>query len=432
MIKTLQKRFIAIAMLSVFMVLFLIIGSINIINYFDTTRSLDSRLDVLAENNGSFPTDFMHRADSFAAPDDSPAPDKLSQPDGLFSQDKKTFRGMSEESAFDTRYFTVTLDASGSLVDSSTENIAAISSDDAVSLAQSLFSKKKRGGYTSDYRYTTKELDSDGTVMYIFLDCQRDLDTFRFFLLASVSISAIGLLLFFFLVLFFSKLIVRPVAESYEKQKHFITDASHEIKTPLTIIDANTEVIEMESGESEWTASIRNQIKRLTDLTNKLVFLSRMDEESSRLPMLDFSLSDAVEETARPFEAVAAAAHKQFFCEIEPNITCTGDESSIRQLISLLLDNAMKYTPEDGSIRLTLSSSGKNKTLSVWNTVDSIAPGRHDELFERFYRPDSSRNSATGGHGIGLSVAKAIVTAHKGKITAKSDDGKSICFTVIF
>jgi signal transduction histidine kinase len=157
-----------------------------------------------------------------------------------------------------------------------------------------------------------------------------------------------------------------------------------------------------------------------------------MDEESSRLPMLDFSLSDAVEETARPFEAVAAAAHKQFFCEIEPNITCTGDESSIRQLISLLLDNAMKYTPEDGSIRLTLSASGKNKTLSVWNTADSIAPGRHDELFERFYRPDSSRNSATGGHGIGLSVAKAIVTAHKGKITAKSDDGKSIRFTVIF
>jgi signal transduction histidine kinase len=432
MIKTLQKRFIAIAMLSVFMVLFLIIGSINIINYFDTTRSLDSRLDVLAENDGSFPINFMHRADDFAAPDDSPAPDKLSQPDGLFSQGKKTFRGMSEESAFDTRYFTVTLDASGSLVDSSTENIAAISSDDAVALAQSLFSKKKKGGYTSDYRYTTKELDSDGTVMYIFLDCQRDLDTFRFFLLASVSISVIGLLLFFFLVLFFSKLIVRPVAESYEKQKHFITDASHEIKTPLTIIDANTEVIEMESGESEWTASIRNQIKRLTDLTNKLVFLSRMDEESSRLPMLDFSLSDAVEETARPFEAVAAAAHKQFFCEIEPNITCTGDESSIRQLISLLLDNAMKYTPEDGSIRLTLSASGKNKTLSVWNTADSIAPGRHDELFERFYRPDSSRNSATGGHGIGLSVAKAIVTAHKGKITAKSDDNESICFTVIF
>jgi signal transduction histidine kinase len=439
MIKTLQKRFIAIAMLSVFMVLFLIIGSINIINYFDTTRSLDTRLDVLAENNGSFPIDFMHRADDrdqsadgLTAPDDAPVPDTPSKPDGLFSKDKKTFRGMSEESAFDTRYFTVTLDASGSLVDSSTENIAAISSDNAVALAQSLFSKKKKSGYTSDYRYTTKELDSDGTVMYIFLDCQRDLDTFRFFLLASVSISGIGLVLFFFLVLFFSKLIVRPVAESYEKQKHFITDASHEIKTPLTIIDANTEVIEMESGESEWTASIRNQIKRLTDLTNKLVFLSRMDEESSRLPMLDFSLSDAVEETARPFEAVAAAAHKQFCCEIEPNITCTGDESSIRQLISLLLDNAMKYTPEDGSIRLTLSASGKNKTLSVWNTAESIAPGRHDELFERFYRPDSSRNSATGGHGIGLSVAKAIVTAHKGKITAKSDDNESICFTVIF
>jgi signal transduction histidine kinase len=448
MIKTLQKRFIAIAMLAIFMVLFLIIGSINVINYIDTTRSLDVRLSVLADNGGSFPSDFLRRADDrVQSPDTVPdnagelpgsgnssAPDdtsgSLSKRSGLFSSKGDSFRGMSEESAFDTRYFTVTLDASGALVASSTEHIAAISSEDAVLYAQNLFSKNKRSGYLSSYRYTATEPDSDGTVMYIFLDCQRDIDTFQFFLFASVSISVIGLLLFFLLVLFLSRLIVRPVAESYEKQKHFITDASHEIKTPLTIIDANTEVIEMENGESEWTLSIRNQIRRLTDLTNKLVFLSRMDEENTRLTMLDFSLSDAVEETAKTFEAVAAASHKQFSCEIASGVTYTGDETTIRQLVSLLLDNAMKYTPEDGSIRVSLTVSGKNKKITVWNTAESIAPGRHDELFERFYRADSSRNRATGGHGIGLSVAKSIVTAHKGKITAKSEDGHSMRFTV--
>ena len=427
MIKKLQHRFIAIAMLSIFMVLLLIIGSVNIINYNNIRRSLDMRLAILADNGGVFPRDFMGPSNSPSADDvppekpvmkDTPTPKEL------------TLHGISEESAFDTRYFTVTLDTSGAVVASSTDNIAAISSEDAISYAVTLFEKGKASGYISNYRYTSASTDTDGETMYIFLDCRRETDTFRAFLAASVSISLIGLLLVFLLVVFFSKLIVRPIAESYEKQKHFITDASHEIKTPLTIIDANTEVLEMENGESEWTSSIRNQIKRLTDLTNKLVFLSRMDEEATKLILLDFSLSDAISEAAQPFEAVAAASGRTFVCEIEPNVSYTGDESTIRQLVSLLLDNAMKYASENGSIRLSFVSSGKNKILTVWNTVDSIEPGRHDELFERFYRPDASRSSATGGHGIGLSVVKAIVLAHKGRITAKSEDGHSILFTV--
>ena len=427
MIKKLQHRFIAIAMLSIFMVLLLIIGSVNIINYNNIRRSLDMRLAILADNGGVFPRDFMEPSNLPSAddiPPEKPVMKNAPTPKEL------TLHGISEESAFDTRYFTVTLDASGAVVASSTDNIAAISSEEAISYAVTLFEKGKVSGYISNYRYTSATTDNDGETMYIFLDCRRETDTFRAFLAASVSISLIGLLLVFLLVVFFSKLIVRPIAESYEKQKHFITDASHEIKTPLTIIDANTEVLEMENGESEWTSSIRNQIKRLTDLTNKLVFLSRMDEEATKLILLDFSLSDAILEAAQPFEAVAAASGRAFVCEIEPNVSYTGDESTIRQLVSLLLDNAMKYASENGSIRLSFVSSGKNKILTVWNTVDSIEPGRHDELFERFYRPDTSRSSATGGHGIGLSVVKAIVLAHKGRITAKSEDGHSILFTV--
>lgn len=275
-----------------------------------------------------------------------------------------------------------------------------------------------------------------------------------------------GLAVVFVMIYFFSGKILKPVSESYEKQKRFITDASHEIKTPLTIIDANTEVIEMMEGENEWTISTRKQVARLTSLTEKLVFLSRMDEEATKLEMLEFSLSDAILDTAEPFKAIARTKGKKLTIDVTDGILYTGDEKTIRQLVSILLDNAMKYsgcssvsfeksninkknlnktsqTQNDcvtttgdtaPEIELTMRPSGKTRIITVWNTVDetaNIKKGRQDMLFERFYRTDTSHNSKTGGFGIGLSAAYAIVKAHKGKITAESKDGRSIKFTIV-
>jgi signal transduction histidine kinase len=410
MIKRLQRRFIAIAMCSVTLVLTLIIGGINIINFIHIERNANSRLSILAENDGAFPQEFTSR-----------------------TQIKQPSQRLSPETPFDTRYFSVLLDENGTVLFTATDHIAAISNADASDYAASLYKKGKQSGYIGTYKYcTVSRTSEDGghAILYIFLDCEREISTFSTFLLASILISLAGLLLVFLLVVLLSRWIVRPAAESYEKQKHFITDASHEIKTPLTIIDANTEVLEMEQGENEWTQSIRNQIKRLTELTNKLVFLSRMDEESSRLTMLDFSLSDAVDETALSFAPVAAASQKEFSCDIAPHISYHGDEALIRKLVSLLLDNAMKYSTDGGAIRLSLTAGAKNIQLRVWNTTEPMTVGKHDELFERFYRADASRNSSTGGHGIGLSVAKAIVLSHKGSINARSEDGNSILFTI--
>ncbi|MBQ1609245.1 MAG: HAMP domain-containing histidine kinase [Lachnospiraceae bacterium] len=250
----------------------------------------------------------------------------------------------------------------------------------------------------------------------------------------SLIVSAIGALSYLVLVLIFSKIVLRPVAESYEKQKRFITDASHEIKTPLAIIDANTEVIEMEAGESEWTKSIRNQIKRLTSLTEKLVFLSRMDEESTKLEMREFNLSELVDETLDSYEAVAISKGKELERIIAPEVRYYGDETNLRQMLSLLLDNAMKYSDEHGTIRVKMERITKGKQrckLTVYNTVESIEVGNHDAYFERFYRADESRSTKTGGHGIGLSVVKAIVQAHHGKVTAESKDGKSLQFVIM-
>ena len=187
----------------------------------------------------------------------------------------------------------------------------------------------------------------------------------------------------------------------------------------------------MVHGEDEWTKSTRKQIKRLTALTERLVFLSRMDEEnSSYMEMLDFNLSEAVLDTAEPFYSIAQAKGKELTLQVKDDITYHGDEGTIRQMVSILLDNAMKYSDENGKISITLSTAGKSINLSVWNTTEPMKPGRYDILFERFYRAEASHNSKTGGFGIGLSVVQAIVQAHKGKITAKSVDGNSIVFSV--
>ncbi len=407
MLKRLRRKFIGITMCSIVLVLGSIIGIINLANYWNINNNADALLSVLAENDGVFP-----RVGDMEGSGQKPPP-----------------RDMSPEAPFNTRYFTVVLRLDGTVFSVDTGRIAAVSSEAAAEYAAQLYAQGKTGGFFENYKYQAHACNEG--IMYIFLDCNEELETFYSFLFVSILASLIGILLVFALVLFFSKLAVRPVAESYEKQKQFITDASHEIKTPLTVIDANTEVLEMESGENEWTKSIKNQVKRLASLTEKLVFLSRMEEENAALQMADFSLSEAILQTAQPYEAIAEVQGKTLSLEIERNVSYYGNEVSLRQLISLLLDNAMKYSNPGGSIAVQFRTAGKNKVLSVKNTVSHIQKGKLDMLFERFYRLDSSRSSQTGGYGIGLSVARAIVTAHKGKISAQSDDGRSILFTIV-
>ncbi|MGN0823645.1 MAG: sensor histidine kinase [Candidatus Coproplasma sp.] len=410
MIKKLRKKFIIVATCSVLAVLILIVGIINIVNYTNVIKNADHIVTLLQEGGGTFGVDGERISENGTA--------QSGQTNDL---PRKPISPMSPETPFETRFFTVIIDENGTACTVNTDKIAAVDQTQATAYAISLYENNKDKGFCDNYRYGTTDT-ADGGTMYIFVDCTKELTSFKNFLLVSIIVAISAFVAVFVLVFFLSGKVMKPVAESYAKQKRFITDASHEIKTPLTIIGANTEILEMQGVENEWTYGIKEQIKRLTSLTEKLVFLARMDEESQTLKATDFSLSDAVEETIKPFSAVAVSKGLTLEGDIQKNISYCGDESMIRQLISLLADNALKYSDENGRITVRLKTVGGKIQLTVSNPAKDL-DGDLSILFERFYRNDKSRNSQTGGHGIGLSVADAIVSAHKGKIAAHAENG---------
>lgn len=405
MIESLRRKFILITMISTILVITVVISIINISNYTQIQKTTSKIMDILLSNDGHFPQKIVLADDS-----------------GLIMP------VISLETPYSTRFFTAIIDDSSTEITIDIGKIAAISTQQAQEYAARALQSGRTTGIFDIYKYSIQKTE-DGN-MIVFLDCRRELNTFYNFLINSILVSVLSIISIFILVVIFSKKAIKPVVLSYEKQKRFITDAGHELKTPLSVINANTEVMEIKFGESEWTRSTKNQIERLSDLTHNLVSLSRMEEEHASIQSAEFSLSDAVNDTIQLFMPLSQLKHLDTELHIVPNLTLKGDEKAIRQLLSILLDNAVKYTPEYGNIKLTLKKQGKKVLLTVYNTVESIPKGNLDVLFERFYRTDFSRNSETGGYGIGLSIAKAIVSLHKGKISAASADGASIQISV--
>ena len=251
--------------------------------------------------------------------------------------------------------------------------------------------------------------------------------------LHSLIMALAGYVIVFVIVFILSGKIIQPIAESYEKQKRFITDAGHEIKTPLTIIHANVDILEMELGKNESLSDISQQTKRLRSLTDDLVMLARMEESEETMQKIDFPVSEVVTEAARPFRTLAIQQGKEFTCTIQPLLTLKGNDKAIEQLVGILLENALKYSPTGGTVAFDLTKQNRSVCLSVFNTANTEIKGEQlNHVFDRFYRTDFSRNSETGGHGIGLSIAQAIVTAHGGKIQAMTQDGHSFRITALF
>ena len=421
MIRKLRKKFIVAAIIAVFLVLFFIIGSINVLNYRSLVTDADITLHILSDNKGSFPRQMFREQDR--PPDTQPPPTEGGY-GSLFGER----HGGTGELAYQSRYFSAWFSDDGSLSRIGLDFLASLTEDEAGSLAENVYAAGKTKGFAGEYRYCRTACD--GETMLLFLNCERELSTFRSFLYASIGISLAGTLAVFLLLLLFSGRIVRPIAESYEKQKRFITDAGHELKTPITVIRADADVLESElDEENEWIMDIRRQTGRLAELTEDLIYLSKMEEDNVVLQMQNLPLSELVDETAQSFQSLALSKNKVFRSSVAPALNVNGDEKALAKLVSVLLDNAMKYSPENGTVELRLEQAGRNARLIVKNSTLPMEKGNADRLFERFAREDRSRNSESGGFGLGLAIAKAVTEAHDGKIRAQSEDGASLTVT---
>lgn len=410
MIRKLKIKFILLSALSLLVLLTAIVAGMNLLNYRSVVNEADDVLSLLSQNKGKFPDLDFGLTFNF---------DRWGDLGIRFPQ------GMSPELPYESRYFSVLFSPSSQILLVETDRITAVSAEEAAAYAIKALQTGGDRGFLDSFRYI-KTAEGDA-IRITFLDCGRKLDAFRNFLTISVLMAAAGFVIVLIVIAFFAGKFIRPIAESHEKQKRFITDAGHEIKTPLTIINANVDLLEMDMGSNECLQDIRQQAKRLTALTNDLVYLARMEEAEHTLPMIEFPVSEVIEETAKPFKTLSQLQGKTFLCEVQPLLSMRGNDKALSQLVSVLMDNALKYSPAGGIVSLRLTKRNKVLLLTVANTTETPVPTESlSRVFDRFYRTDPSRNSSTGGHGIGLSLAKAIVTAHGGKIFADSMENGTI------
>lgn len=408
MIKELRTKFVILSTISLLLLLGIIVVSSSLLTYRELMGKADMILDMLAENGG--------------------------RPAHLQSLDKKVSakpgkKHFSPEMMYEARFFTADISADGQVIGVNTKSIAMIDDTQAGDYARTAYSRKSGRGFIGAFRYVKIDKNSDTHV--IFLDCGRDIDMFKHSVLINCLISFAGLLVSFVIILIFSKRLVKPVSDSYEKQKQFISVAGHELKTPLTIIDADAEILSMEIGEeNEWLQDICRQTKRMTALTNDLLALSRMDENKQPFTMIDFPISDVVEEAVSSFQALARSKGRDIRTEITPMLSYCGDENGIRQLVGILLDNAIKYAKED-DILIKLEKRSHSICLMVRNSAEPVSDEQLGRFFERFYRIEKSREADSGGYGLGLAIAKSIVEAHKGRITATALDTGCVQMEVV-
>lgn len=425
MLKRMRYRVIIAAMAAFLAVILMVAVLVNLINYRVVTKSLDETISAIYEfeaGNPPMPGPEMNNGQPGTGAN-PPGPGAQAPPDG-------PFRGSPDaEAGYMTRFFIARLDGEGNVMSTSLDFVASVDASGAKQLAEQVYSGKKDRGYIKEFRFAKEELRD--TTVIIFLNSMRELRFMHTLRSLTIAVSVVSLLLVFVLVVLFSNRAIRPIANNISRQKQFITDASHELKTPLTSISTSLDVLSMEHEDDEWIDNIRKQTGRMSKLVSELVQLSRLDEDNPLPDKELFSLSSAAWETAEIFEAQAKASEKKFSVNIKDDVNLYGDKAAIHQMLSVLLDNAIRYSDANADIRFSVYKK-KNKTvIEVFNTCDLNPVPDTEKLFDRFYRPDASRSTQTGGNGVGLAIAKAAAEAHGGTISAYCPDGKTMTIKVI-
>lgn len=412
MIKRLRQRFIRIAMISVAAVMLMLSLIVNIANFISTDSGLTDMLDMLCENQGKIPMHNAFKADG----------SKNIKPNDRI-------KPFDPEMPYSTRYFYLRFNGNGEPILADLEHIAAITDDDISEYISVALNHGTGYGYYSNYKFRVVSHGED-KLMAVFLDCYPELRAMKTLAVCSFAAMIICIILVYIPIYFFSKKAIDPVVRSSEQQKQFITDAGHELKTPITVIATSLKVLEMETGKQKWIDKAMAQTERLRDLVNSLVTLSRMDEEGSPLKFEQFSISDTVSETAESFVDYALSMGHELNINVAPHISYYGDEYAVRQLVSILLDNAVKYAISGSAVSFSMEKAKKGVVIRTSNECEKIDPEDLSKLFDRFYRADRSRSTQTGGFGIGLSVARSIAEGHGGYARASCPRENMIEFEI--
>ena len=403
MFKSLRKKFVATAVGSVAVVIAILAIALNFINFNKLEEKIDTTL-LDASKSQAIIKIFSEDGDDLVITKNSTSPTE--------------YNGFSIAK-----------------IDSDGEIIKAYRDDTLVSNHDALQNKvvqalKKGGtsGFIGTYRFLKVKTEVGNLIL--FLNCQRELDSYESFVQNSILISIGVVISVLVIIILVSKRVIAPIQETYIKQKQFITGASHELKTPLAIISSNADVLEMENGDSKWTNNIHNQVDRLTSLVNSLIIFSRMEEKDT-VERTRFDLTEMVESRIKDFDELANFQKKNIVADVDSNLNYYGEKDSIIQLVDILLENAIKYAPEDSDISVKLNKNRKYAILKVSNKAN-VKKGNLSKVFDRFYRLDESRNSTVKGYGIGLSMAQLIAEKHKETIRAYAPEDEIFNIEVRF
>lgn len=401
--KTLRRKFIFFAMSTVTVLLVVLIGAISAFSWIILDRQSDDVLHTLANGEDKILQMDFHDRGPFMPP-------------------------MSMDTIKSARFFMVRTDSGGNVLDVSIDQISSVTAEQATQYAEQI---KDTAGKINGYKYEVMQRGTDRLIF--FMDTSSQISIFVMVFSISTAFAFICWLLILLFVIFFSGRVVRPVLEGMEKQKQFITNAGHELKTPLTIIQSNNDASTLIYGETKYSKNIRLQTQRLNVLMTNLLMLAKLDEEP-KLPTETVNISELFWGMLPAYEDVIAQKRITVTAKIQPDILMQVHRDTFSQMVSCLLDNAVKYTPDGGTICLSVLDRSGHIEIIEENSCEMPCDSDPERLFERFYRGDNARTQSnpSSGYGIGLSAARAITETFGGKLTANyTEDGK-ICFTARF
>ena len=410
MFRKLKIRFILLASAAIVCILLTMIAVLNSVRFLQTNGEIQAVLNILSANNGDFPS-VEETAESL-------------------QNDRITI-----ETIYQYRYFSVVYKEDKTLYSTNLDHLSNLSKEQALSYANKVIKDSRSSGVfkvgSQFYSYQITQDSKTKRYLLVVLDSTNYLESRNDFFWLSIQLCFYSFIFFVLVVSGFSNFAIRPYIKNYENQKRFITNAGHELKTPLAIISANTELQELMTGENEWTESTKDQVKRLSNLINQMVVLARLEEQPD-VTLVDVNFSEVVKKVAGNFKSVIEKAGKKYEIKLQEDIHVKATEDELYELVSILIDNACKYCDEDGQIFVTLTKAkrGKRARLTVANSYADGKNVDYSRFFDRFYREDESHNQKQPGYGIGLSMAESLVRIFKGRIWVSYKKGL-IGFTVL-